>query len=66
MAVADELGRPVAILRMGARLPDHPEGPDMQFLFGCPPLVKHVRPLQEPSPPAEQKPSETGPAKEQG
>ena len=41
LAVADALGRPVAILRMGARLPDRVRGPDMDFLFGCPPFVKH-------------------------
>ncbi len=40
LAVADALGRPVAILRMGARLPDHSMGPDRQFFFGSPPFVK--------------------------
>jgi hypothetical protein len=39
LEVADALGRPVAILRMGGRLPDV-GGPDMTFLYGCPPLVK--------------------------
>jgi hypothetical protein len=39
LAVADTLGRPVAILRMGARLPDV-EGPDEAFLYGSPPFVK--------------------------
>ena len=39
LAAADNLGRPVAILRMGARLPNA-QGPDMQFLYGCPPLVQ--------------------------
>ena len=37
--VADSLGRPVAILRMGARVPG-PEGPDATFMYGSPPLVK--------------------------
>jgi len=37
--VADTLGRPVAILRMGARVPG-PEGPDEAFMYGAPPLVK--------------------------
>ena len=41
LAMADRLGRPVAILRLGARLPDATVGADMAFLFGCPPLVKH-------------------------
>ena len=37
--VADSLGRPVAILRMGARVPG-PDGPDETFMYGSPPLVK--------------------------
>lgn len=41
LAVADALGRPVAILRLGVRLPDAADGPDMGFLFGCPPFVEH-------------------------
>jgi hypothetical protein len=41
LAVADQLGRPMAILRMGARLPDYATGPDMSFLFGCPPLERY-------------------------
>jgi len=54
LAVADQLGRPVAILRMGARLPGYGTEPGMDFLFGCPPLVKHP-PRQEPvePPPAQ-------------
>lgn len=35
--VADTLGRPVAILRMGARIPDR-NGPDGAFLYGSPPF----------------------------
>ena len=35
LRVADELGRPVAILRMGSRVPG-PMGPDATFLFGSP------------------------------
>jgi hypothetical protein len=38
LEVADSLGRPVAILRMGGRLPD-PGGPDETFMYGSPPLV---------------------------
>ena len=41
LEVADRLGRPVAILRMGGRVPDA-SGPDMKFLFGCPPLQKYI------------------------
>lgn len=37
LAVADGLGRPVAILRMGARLPDR--GMDAFFFFGSPPFI---------------------------
>ncbi len=40
LAIADELGRPVAILRLGARLPATSEGFDSGFLYGSPPLVK--------------------------
>ena len=36
--VADLLGRPVAIIRLGGRLPDA-AGPDAKFLFGSPPLL---------------------------
>jgi hypothetical protein len=38
LRVADQLGRPMAILRMGSRTPPY-TGPDATFLFGCPPLV---------------------------
>ena len=37
LAVADGLGRPVAILRLGGRLPD--QGADPFFFFGSPPFV---------------------------
>ncbi len=39
LEVADTLGRPVAILRLGGRVPGQ-EGPDEQFLFGSPPMLK--------------------------
>lgn len=41
LAVADALGRPVAILRLGGRLPDRTMGPDERFLYGSPPVVKY-------------------------
>jgi hypothetical protein len=41
---ADRLGRPVAILRMGGRIPDQNNGPDEQFLGGCPPVMILQRP----------------------
>jgi hypothetical protein len=37
LAVADGLGRPVAILRLGARLPD--QGSDPMFFYGSPPFI---------------------------
>lgn len=40
LAVADQLGRPVAIVRLGARLPDLRQGFDMTFLYGCPPFLR--------------------------
>ena len=60
LAVADTLGRPVAILRMGGRLPDDPQEVNDQFLFGSPPLVRFPPPRQPPPalpdlpPPAEE------------
>ena len=39
LAVADSLGRPVAILRMGGRLPDSAEAANASFFFGSPPFV---------------------------
>ncbi|MGA2255346.1 MAG: hypothetical protein ABSG53_11840 [Thermoguttaceae bacterium] len=66
LAAADELGRPVAILRMGARVPD--QGPDPNFYFGSPAWVAYpprtaleAKPVRETAParpavPAEKKP----------
>ena len=42
LAVADVLGRPVAILRIGGRAPDMSEGPDMSFLYDCPPFILYT------------------------
>jgi uncharacterized repeat protein (TIGR01451 family) len=39
LAVADALGRPVAILRLGGRVPVSDESSDPSFLFGSPPYV---------------------------
>ena len=38
LAVADSMGRPVAILRLGARLPDPSDDPRI-FYFGSPPFA---------------------------
>lgn len=35
---ADRWGRPLAILRLGGRVPEDPERPGMRFLNGCPPF----------------------------
>ena len=40
LEVADGVGRPVAILRMGAIQPAQLGAPDLQFLFGCPPWTR--------------------------
>jgi len=37
--VADRLGRLMAIVRLGGRVPDGRTGPDCQFLAGCPPFI---------------------------
>ncbi len=46
LEVADRLGRPMAILRLGGRLPEA-EGPDAAFLFGSPPWVRFHQPAVE-------------------
>jgi hypothetical protein len=66
LAAADELGRPVAILRIGGRVPN--AGPDPNYYFGSPPWVAYpqrtagqAKPVREtvakrPAPAAEKKP----------
>lgn len=39
LQVADHLGKPVAILRIGSRVPMSLEGDLTEFLYGCPPWV---------------------------
>jgi len=46
LEVADRLGRPVAILRMGGRTPDE-TGPDAKFLYGCPPLRRYTTQIND-------------------
>jgi hypothetical protein len=53
LVVADSLGRPMAILRIGGRVPLAGEAPDAGFLFGCPPFVRFTPPLQFVAPPAQ-------------
>jgi hypothetical protein len=47
LAVADAMGRPVAILRLGGRVPDADVGPNSKFFYGCPPFVDYPN---EPAP----------------
>lgn len=42
LAVADVLGRPVAILRIGGRGPNIQEEMDMEFLYDCPPFLHYT------------------------
>jgi hypothetical protein len=60
LVAAGELGRPVAILRLGGRVPD--QGPDPNFYFGSPAWVQYpsrtavqAKPVRETAP-AEKKP----------
>lgn len=52
LAVARELGRPVAVVRLGGRLPQAGGEFDMDFLCGCPPFVSFGpgESVQSPSP----------------
>jgi hypothetical protein len=47
LKVADRLGRPVAIMRMGSRTPDY-DGRLQRFLFDCPPLQRLAAPAALP------------------
>lgn len=51
LAVADALGRPVAILRMGGRVPDANEIGSVGFLYGPPPALKFPPPAALQVPP---------------
>jgi hypothetical protein len=53
LQLADLFGRPVAIVRIGGRLPLDPQQPDWMFLHGSPPLARPhqntiVRPIVNP------------------
>ncbi|MBN1910909.1 MAG: hypothetical protein JW818_14280 [Pirellulales bacterium] len=54
LAMADTLGRPVAIVRLGGRLPIDGANPDARFLFGCPPFETLEAGSAAPSPNAGQ------------
>ncbi len=51
LAVADALGRPMAILRMGGRIPDANEIGSTNFLYGPPPALKFPPSPAMPTPP---------------
>jgi hypothetical protein len=57
LVIADGLGRPVAIVRMGARVPERADAIDMAFLYGCPPLMKYAPPAALPTAPPAALPS---------
>jgi hypothetical protein len=66
LVVAYELGRPVAILRLGARVPD--QGPDPNFYFGSPAWVAYpprtaaeAKPVRETAPARPAAPAEKQP-----
>jgi hypothetical protein len=40
LVMADRLGRPMAILRIGGRIPDNISQPDAGFLYNSPPLLR--------------------------
>ena len=71
LAAADALGRPVAIVRMGARLPVADGTIEPQFFFGSPPFCEYPAevkvlsrpPVREPqaAPPSEQPAEEVAP-----
>jgi hypothetical protein len=58
LEIADQLGRPVAIIRMGGRLPDERHGPDYAFQFGCPKWFQFTPPRVE-AVPVPMKPAQT-------
>lgn len=49
LQVADQLGRPMSIIRMGSRLPDQ-NGPDDKYLYGSPPLIQYGKTAPDQTP----------------
>jgi hypothetical protein len=47
LAVADRLGRPMAIVRLGGRTPDDTANPGADFLYNSPPLLLPVMPEKQ-------------------
>lgn len=48
LVLADRLGRPMAIVRIGGRIPADGENPDEEFLYHSPPLLRLTRPARVP------------------
>ncbi len=48
LKIADNLGRPMAILRMGSRVPDF-DAPSNRFTFGMPPFLDYTNAAQPPA-----------------
>lgn len=69
LVVADVLGRPMAIVRLGARVPDSSQGFTADFLYGSPPWLRVAPPgyaMLPQRPPAPQEittPPQSGPAR---
>jgi len=61
LAMADRLGRPVAIVRMGGRLPTDGQDPGMDFLYGCPPMQKFAPRIKILKPPPKRRPAKPAP-----
>jgi hypothetical protein len=43
LVMADRLGRPMAIVRIGGRTPENAANPDSQFLYNSPPVIRFAR-----------------------
>lgn len=62
---ADRWGRPLAVVRMGGRVPDEQRGPDVHFVGGSAPFTI-FRPLVERLPANPREPEESGPVARRG
>ena len=63
LEVADRLGRPVAILRMGSRMPIDVKNPGARFLYGSPPYSVPPKPAAPAAADEKAKPPEAAAAK---
>jgi hypothetical protein len=51
LVMADRLGRPMAIVRIGGRIPVDVANPDEVFMYHSPPLLRFTRPISPIGPP---------------